>query len=94
MPDITFWIAVASLFLLTVMGILQSRTKDQLGRVERKLDALIKHAGIDPFAGAEREIVDLLRAGGKIEAIRVYRERSGAGLAEAKRYVEDLERRA
>ena len=94
MGDFTFWAAITGLVLFMLMGIVQSRTKDQLARVERKLDALIKHAGIDPLAGAEREIADLLRDGRKIEAIRVYRERSGAGLAEAKRYVEDLERRS
>lgn len=32
-----------------------------------------------------------IASGAKIEAIKIYREASGAGLAEAKRFVEDLE---
>lgn len=32
-----------------------------------------------------------IAAGNKIEAIKIYREASGVGLAEAKRFVEDLE---
>ena len=94
MPDFNFWVLLTVLVLLMVLGIVQGRTKDQLARVERKLDMLLKQAGIDPTAGADPELVELLRAGRKIEAIRLHRERTGAGLAEAKQYVEDLERRA
>ena len=32
-----------------------------------------------------------ISSGNKIEAIKLYREASGAGLADAKRFVEDLE---
>jgi hypothetical protein len=77
-----------------MVGILQSRTRDQLRRVEWKLDTLLKRSGIDLAAGADPQVVELLKAGRKIEAIKVYREQTGAGLAEAKQYVEDLERRA
>jgi ribosomal protein L7/L12 len=94
MPDITFWIALSILGMLMIMAIVQGRAKDQLGRVERKLDALLKHSGIDLAAGADREVVELMKAGRKIEAIRLHRERTGAGLAEAKKHVEELERRA
>lgn len=39
------------------------------------------------------DIVDALRSGRKITAIKLWRERTGLGLAEAKAEVEDLERR-
>jgi ribosomal protein L7/L12 len=39
-----------------------------------------------------RHLMELLRHGHKIEAIKVYREATGAGLAEAKTFVEELER--
>ena len=39
----------------------------------------------------ESEIADALRRGEKIEAIRLYRERTGAGLKEAKEHVEGLD---
>lgn len=38
-----------------------------------------------------RDVVDALRHGQKIEAIKRYREETGAGLAEAKTFVEALE---
>lgn len=39
------------------------------------------------------EVVDLLRRGRKIEAIKVYRGHTGVGLKEAKDVVEEVERR-
>ena len=39
------------------------------------------------------EIVNLLRQGRKIEAIKIYRERTNLGLKEAKDAVEEIERR-
>lgn len=43
-------------------------------------------------AELEREIRALLEKGQKIEAIRLYREKTGAGLAQAKEAVEAIER--
>ena len=92
MPDATFWLTLAVLGVVVVLAIVQGRAEDQVGRVERKLDLLLKHAQIDLIAVADREAAGLVRAGSKIEAIRVYRELTGAGLAEAKAAVERLER--
>lgn len=44
------------------------------------------------FDGGHPEIVELLRSGRKIEAIKLHRERTGLGLREAKEAVEALER--
>ena len=41
-------------------------------------------------ANLESQLQDLLAAGRKIEAIKLYREHTGAGLAEAKDAVEAL----
>lgn len=43
-------------------------------------------------AGASPAVADLLARGQKINAIKAYREESGAGLREAKAAVEQLER--
>jgi hypothetical protein len=43
-----------------------------------------------PSSGHDDEYLDLLRRGEKIEAIKLYRERTGAGLKEAKDAVEAL----
>ncbi|HSL21809.1 MAG TPA: ribosomal protein L7/L12 [Vicinamibacterales bacterium] len=67
-----------------------------LSRLEGKLDTLLKHHGIqfDPYADVPPPVLEALRRGKKIEAIKEYRAASGAGLREAKDYVEELQRRA
>lgn len=67
-----------------------------LSRLEAKLDALLKHEGIqfDPYSDVPLPVVDALRRGKKIEAIKEYRAATGAGLKEAKDYVEELQRRS
>lgn len=59
-------------------------------RIEGKLDALLKGAGVtyDNNAGVAGAMQQALEQGGKIEAIRFYRERTGTGLKEAKDRVE------
>ena len=60
------------------------------------MNALLKHEGIrfDPYSDVPPPVVDALRRGRKIEAIKEYRAATGAGLQEAKDYVEELDRRA
>jgi ribosomal protein L7/L12 len=72
---------------LAVVGL---RVSAVSGRLERKLDALLRHAGIDLPKLAAEEAAALARAGRKIEAIKLYREYTGCGLAEAKAKVESL----
>jgi Ribosomal protein L7/L12 C-terminal domain len=90
--DATFWL-VAVLFLC-VLGSLFSgiRRNDEwrLKRLERKIDLILSHLGLDPSQGVDSEIAELMKAGNKIQAIRLYREKAGVGLKEAKDYVESL----
>jgi hypothetical protein len=67
-----------------------------LSRVEAKLDLLLKQASIkfDPYAHLEREIVEAVQAGKKIEAIKLYRQSANVGLKEAKDFIEEVQRRA
>ena len=67
----------------------------RLRGIERKLNALLRHHGVDPSQGlALSDRVKQLAAdpARKIEAIKVYREETGAGLAEAKEAVEEFTR--
>jgi len=86
--------AVAGGIIGVVLGagvaILFLRVTAAASRLERKLDALIRHAGIDLPKLAAEEAAALARAGRKIEAIKLYREYTGCGLAEAKAKVESL----
>lgn len=67
-----------------------------LSRLEAKLDVLLKHHGIrfDPYAEVPPPVLDALRRGKKIDAIKEYRAATGAGLQEAKDFVEEVQRRA
>lgn len=64
--------------------------RQRLNRVEQKLDLLLTHAGLDytPPTSTWQALADE-GPDRKIAAIKVYREETGAGLAEAKQAVED-----
>ncbi len=79
-------------FFTSGSSMLTADERARLARIERKLDAVIAHLGIAvPGAdeGLSADVRELAEAGRKIEAIKLYRERTGAGLAEAKRAVEE-----
>jgi ribosomal protein L7/L12 len=72
----------------------------RLRTLEAQVAHLYRHLGVDsanavPSASGDLapEVVQLLNNGRKIEAIKVHRERTGLGLAEAKDAVEAFERR-
>jgi ribosomal protein L7/L12 len=67
-----------------------------VSRVDAKLDVLLKHAGIeyDPYKNLPPQVIDAVRRGKKIEAIKRYRESTGVGLKEAKDFIEEVQRRA
>ena len=70
-----------------------TRRPVDLRRIERKLEALLKHQGISvpPQASVSEEIQQMARdPSRKIEAIKPHRERTGPGLAEAKSDIEDF----
>lgn len=74
------------------------RRLDTLSRLDAKLDALLKHAGIrfDPYGDVPAAVSAALARGEKIEAIkhyRHYRAATGSGLREAKEFVEEVQRR-
>jgi ribosomal protein L7/L12 len=58
--------------------------------LEQKIDLLLKHFGVEYQPTVPPEVADLLRQGRKIAAIKAYRERTGAGLKEAKQEVERI----
>jgi ribosomal protein L7/L12 len=64
-------------------------------RIEAKLDLLLKHASIkyDPDGNLPPEVVDAVRSGEKILAIKRYRQATGVGLKEAKDVIEEYQRR-
>ena len=69
-----------------------ARQRLDLRRVERKLDALLKHQGIELPSRLSPEVQLLARdPSKKIAAIKLHREQNpGLGLADATQEVEDL----
>ncbi len=67
--------------------------RGHLTRLENKLDLVLQHLGIDWESGVaslDRELLQLLRYGKKLKAIKLYREKTGTSLAEAKAHVDQL----
>ena len=89
----------AAAFVLAALGArvasLEQRLR-ALSRVEAKLDALLKHQGVrfDPSGDVPAPVLDALRRGTTIEAIKLYRAATGGDLKGAKDYVDELQRRA
>jgi ribosomal protein L7/L12 len=91
--------AVIAVMAAVAMGIRLAAGEQRLralSRLEGKVDALLKHQGIryDPYGEVPQPVLDALRSGRKIEAIKAYRAATGADLAQAKEYVEEVQRRA
>jgi len=85
--------SLAALFFLVGVGSIEnriSRADKRVARVERKLDLILDHLGLQATEPWQGEVAELLRDGKKIQAIKVYREATGADLKEAKDAVERL----
>ena len=68
---------------------------DRLSRLDGKVDALLKHAGIefDPFRDVPPDVREAMERGDTIGAIKRFRQSSGVGLKEAKAFVDEVRRR-
>ena len=87
--DATFGL-VLFLGLLLMAIFLSRKASGNNSRLERKIDLILKHLGLDPNQDVDPRVTELMKAGQKIQAIKLYREQTGAGLKEAKDYVESL----
>ena len=91
MPEIVApWVSGFSLGLLVVAFWMVCKTQATVVRLERRIEALLEKSGVDIHAAARREAGVLVRAGRTIEAVKVYRQLTGVGLAEAKAAVDQL----
>ncbi|MEK2475568.1 hypothetical protein [Streptomyces noursei] len=91
--DTTFSaLAVFVLAVAVLASATDRRTKPlerRMARLEQKVDLLMAHLGVEEVEDPRMAEVDALLAKGKtVHAIKVYREVTGAGLAEAKEAVE------
>ena len=78
-------VAVAALLALAGAGVerAQERRQARLGSIERKLDTVLEHLGIEPDEPLRQQVQDLLAQDKRIQAVKTYRDATDAGLAEA-----------
>lgn len=82
--------------MVTETEVLQLRSR--INELEERLKFLYRHLGVayesDSSASPinNPQLQEALRRGNKIEAIKIYRELTGVGLAEAKEAIEHAER--
>ncbi|MGE7385872.1 ribosomal protein L7/L12 [Streptomyces sp. NPDC004126] len=92
----TLFLALALLavagWITSTLNLKVRALEDKADRLERRLGLVLDHFGIEePEPAGMDEVRALVRDGRTISAIKVYRQITGAGLAEAKRAVEALE---
>ncbi|OPF81366.1 hypothetical protein VT50_0209835 [Streptomyces antioxidans] len=89
--DIAVYILIVALILQ--YPLLESRIQKlqrRADRIERKLDLILDHLDIQVAEPGLERVAALVREGKKIEAIKVYRQLTDAGLKEAKDAVERM----
>jgi ribosomal protein L7/L12 len=71
------------------------RRLSRLSRMDAKIDALLKNAGIhfDPLQDVPADVREALERGKTILAIQRHRQATGVGLREAKEFVDEIRRR-
>ncbi len=74
---------------------IDSEARQRIFMLERKVNFLIKHFGLEADFEVEapvglEDVVALVRRSDKIGAIKLYREKTGVGLVEAKKAVDEM----
>ena len=88
--DGTFWLVLVLSLFWMAQWLSSTSAGSNSRRLERKVDLILSHLGLDPNHGVNEKVLELVKAGQKIPAIKLYREQTGAGLKDAKDYVEGL----
>jgi hypothetical protein len=71
------------------------RRLNRLSRLDAKVDALLKHQGVtfDEFQDCPPDVREAIDRNEMILAIKRYRQATGAGLKEAKEFIDEVRRR-
>lgn len=67
----------------------------RIAKMERQIAFLLEHLGLeyedDPTEDVSPAVLELVRMGKKIQAIKLFREETGFGLKEAKDFIDSLD---
>jgi ribosomal protein L7/L12 len=89
-----FLLVIGLSLIRTTLAVVERRLR-ALWQVEAKLDLLLQHANIqfDPYKSLPAEVTEAVRHGERVRAIKLYRDASGAGLKEARDFIDEALRR-
>lgn len=81
-------------FISAVLAILVTlnQLSQRMDAANQQLKQISKHLGEEALEQIEEELKDLVRQGERIEAIKLYRAKTGSGLKEAHEHIEELRR--
>ena len=69
--------------------------KERVAKLETQVAYLLRNLGLEhpepPPRPASSEVLELVRLGRHVDAIRLFRQETGAGLKDAKTFIESLE---
>ena len=85
----------AGIALLFIRLSALERRLNRLSRLDAKMDALLRHAGVefDEFQGVPADVQEAVERGETILAIKRFRQATGVGLKDAKEFVDEVRRR-
>ncbi|TCO68060.1 50S ribosomal protein L7/L12 [Marinisporobacter balticus] len=90
MNDIIIWRLIGATLLIGIVSSI-SQIRSDIARINVNLNRIAKQVGVPDTV--TDELKSLLLEGEKIKAIKKYRIATGAGLLEAKEYVDSLSER-
>jgi hypothetical protein len=76
-----------------VEGLTDAQLIERLQRVERNLERLAAHVGVeleDPARGVDTDVIDLARSGDRMGAAKLLVERTGVDFLQAQQVVAEL----
>jgi ribosomal protein L7/L12 len=87
---------VVAALLVTAAAVVRSNAAvvRRLDAIEQEVAGLARQVGMPPSEPDTTDVVAALAKGQDVEAVRLYRLRTGAGLVEAKQTVDEIARRA
>jgi len=90
MSNTLLWILTAGIILSLIASIIQLR--EDLARMKGTIDNIAKQVGLpDPINNElKATLLKLILEGEKIKAVNEYRNATGSGILEAKRYIDHL----
>jgi hypothetical protein len=87
-------VGIGIALVLTRLSVVERRL-NRLSRLDAKVDVLLKHAGIafDEFQDCPPDVREAIDRNETVLAIKRYRQATGAGLKEAKEFIDEVRRR-